>query len=39
MKNKIKIVLRYKNNDCPEIVYPFKRMSEVKLKQLSSKKY
>ena len=39
MKNKIKIELRYKNNDRPEIVYPFKRMSEVKLKQLINKKY
>tara|TARA_B110000503_G_scaffold113427_1_gene170243 strand:+ start:1068 stop:1712 length:645 start_codon:yes stop_codon:yes gene_type:complete len=39
MKNKIKIELRYKNNDYPEIVYPFKQMSEAKLKQLISKKY
>jgi len=39
MKNKIKIELRYKNNDRPEIVYTFKRMSEVKLKQLINKKY
>lgn len=39
MKNKIKIELRYKNNDRPETVYPFKRMSEAKLKQLISKKY
>lgn len=39
IKNKIKIELRYRNNNHPEIIYPFKRMSETKLNQLINKKY